>query len=71
VEDFVKNAVCAPWSAGADKFAISCAQREEHGVVEFFIIWYKVEFVSIDDVKFWSPDGFGIVWVGFNYTAVC
>ena len=70
VEDFVKDAVASPRRAGADEFAVGGSQREEHGVVEFFIVWDEVEFVCVDDVEFGSADGFGVVWVGFYVAAV-
>ena len=70
MEYFVENAVSSPWRAGADEFPIGCAQSEEHGVVEFFVVWDKIEFVSIDDVEFGASDGFGVVWVGFYVAAV-
>jgi hypothetical protein len=70
VEDFVEDAVCMPWGAGADEFAIGCAECEEYGVIEFFVVWDEVEFISIDDVEFGSAYGFGVVWVGFYVAAV-
>ena len=70
VEDFVEYAVCVPWCAGADEFAVCCAEREEHGVVEFFVVWDEVEFVGVDDVEFGSAYGFGVVWVCFDGAAV-
>ena len=69
VEDFVEYAVTMPRGAGADEFAVCGSQREEHGVVEFFVVGDEVEFVSVNDVEFWSADGFGVVWVRF-YGAV-
>ena len=65
----MEDAVCAPGCAGADEFAVCCSECEEHGVVEFFVVGDEVEFVGVDDVEFWSADGFGVVWVGF-YVAV-
>ena len=70
MEDFVKDAVASPRRAGADEFAVCCSQREEHGVVEFFVVGDEVEFVGVDDVEFWSSDGFRVVWVGFYVAAV-
>ena len=49
-EDFEKDAVGVPWRAAADEFAVGCAQGVEDGVVEFLVVGYKVEFVSVDDV---------------------
>lgn len=65
VEDFVEDAVCVPGCAGADEFAVCCAQCEEDGVVEFFVVGDEVEFVGVDYVEFGSAYGFGVVWVGF------
>lgn len=69
MEDFVEGAICCPWCACAYEFAVCCAQCEEHGVIEFFVVGNEVEFISIHDVEFWSADGFWVVWVGF-YGAV-
>ena len=63
MEDFVEDAVRMPWGAGADEFAVCGSQREEHGVVEFFVVGDEVEFVSVNDVEFWSAYGFGVVRV--------
>ena len=71
MEDFVKNAVRSPWSAGANEFSVCCSQRKEHGVVEFFVVGDKIEFVCIYDVEFWSADGFWVVWVRFYVAVVC
>lgn len=70
VKDFVEYAVGAPGGAGADEFAVGCAQREEAGVVEFFVVGDEVEFVGVDDVEFGSADGFGVVGVCFDGAAV-
>ena len=69
VEDFVEDAVGSPGCAGADEFSVRRAQRKEHGVVEFFVVWDEVEFVRVDYVESWSADGFGVVRVCF-YVAV-
>ena len=69
VEDFVEDAVCAPGRAGADEFAVCGAECEKHGVVEFFVVGYEVEFIRVDYVKFWSAYGFRVVWISF-YSAV-
>lgn len=70
VEDFVEDAVRVPRRAGADEFAVCGSKREEHGVVEFFVVWDEVEFISVNDVEFWSAYGFGVVWVRFDGAAV-
>jgi len=70
VEDFVEDAVCAPGCAGADEFAVCGAEGEEHGVVEFFVVWDEVEFVCVDYVEFWSAYGFRVVWVRFDGAVV-
>ena len=70
VENFEKDAVGMPRRAGADEFAVGCAQRVEDGVVEFLVVSYKVEFVSINYMQGWSADGFGVVWESFDDAAV-
>jgi hypothetical protein len=50
VEDFVEDAVASPRCAGADEFAVGGSQCEEDGVVEFFVVWDKIEFVRVNYV---------------------
>ena len=70
VENFVKYAVGVPWGAAADEFAVGCAQCVEDGVIEFLVVSYKVEFVSVDYMEGWSADSFWVVWEGFNTASV-
>jgi hypothetical protein len=70
VEDFVKDAVRVPRRAGADEFAVCGAEREKHCIVQFFVVGDEVEFVRVDDVEFWSADGFRVVGVGFYGASV-
>ena len=69
-EYLVKNAVRMPWRAGADKFAVCCSEGVEDCVVEFLVVWNKIEFISVDNVEGWSSDGFRVVWEGFDDAAV-
>ncbi len=69
-EDFVEYAVGVPGGAGADEFAVGCAQGVEDCIVEFLVVGYKVEFISIDHVEGWSTDGFRVVGEGFDGAAV-
>lgn len=71
VENLKKHAIRMPRCAAADKFTISCTQRVEDGIVELLVVCYKVEFISVNHVKGWSADCFGVVWESFNATAVC
>jgi hypothetical protein len=59
-ENFEKYAVGVPWGAAADEFSVGCAKCVEDGVVEFLVVGYKVEFISIYHVKGWASDGFGL-----------
>jgi hypothetical protein len=63
---------CCPCArrAGADEFAVCGSKREEHGVVEFFVVWDEVEFISVNDVEFWSAYGFRVVRVRFYAASV-
>ena len=69
-EHFVEDAVGVPRGAGADEFAVGCAQCVEYGVVECLVVGYKVEFVSVNHMQSWSTDGFWVVWEGFDGAAV-
>ena len=57
--------------ANAYELSICGSQRVEDGVVEFLVVWDKIEFVSVDNVQGWSSDGFGVVWESFDGAAVC
>jgi hypothetical protein len=69
-EHFVKDAVGVPGGAGADKFAVGSAQRVKYGIIEFLVVWDKVEFVSVNHMQSWASDGFGVVWESFDNAAV-
>ena len=70
VENFEEYAISVPGGAAADEFAISRAQREEDGVVEFLVVSDKVEFVSVYHMEGWSSDCVWVVWEGFYAASV-
>ena len=59
-----------PWGAAADEFAVGCAKSVEDGVIEFLVIGYKVEFISIYNLKGWASNCFRVVWESFNCASV-
>jgi hypothetical protein len=70
VENLEKHTVGVPGGAAADEFAVGCTQRVEDGIIEFLVIGYKVEFVSVNHMECWTADGFGVVWKSLDTAAV-
>lgn len=70
VENFVKDAIDVPRRAATDKFSIGCAQRVKDGVKEVLIISNKIEFINVNHVKSWAPDGFRVIGKRLNAATV-
>ena len=70
VKNLKKNTIRMPRRASADEFAVGGSKRVEDGVVEFLVVSYKVEFVSVNHMQGGSADGFWVVWEGFYAASV-
>lgn len=70
IKNLEEHAVGMPWRAAADEFAVGCAQRIENSVIEFLVVSYEIELVSVYHVKCGSTDCFRVVWESFYAASI-
>ena len=69
-KNLVEDVICIPRRAAANEFAIGCSKGVEDGIVEFLVVWHKIKFIRIHNIKRWASDCFRVVWESLNAASV-